>query len=176
MPHLWHQRKVFDSECPDSSLATLPSEVSSISLVYELIAARLADQSAQVDNLRARAGMFLSATAIATAFFGANLVKEDTQSGWFWIGLIAIVATVLLLIFVLRPRDGWLFGPKPRVLIDEYAPLDEEVAKAHLASFYTAWHEENKTPIKRLADCLTAASLTLMVGILSWAWELSDVL
>jgi hypothetical protein len=61
----------------------------------------LARQEAQLDAMRSRAGILLSAAAIATSFLGGAALSDHRPDGWTWLAIasfagLAISALVIL--------------------------------------------------------------------------------
>lgn len=101
----------------------MPDEDPRAALVYTEAIRALEQQSGVVESVRARAGTFLSAASIATAFL-AGLSIRDGEGLALWSGLATdtFVAIITLCVMILWPRREWKFSSSARVLVRSYSP------------------------------------------------------
>jgi hypothetical protein len=77
------------------------------------------DQQGVLDNLRARAGLLLSAAAVASSFLGAQALTEGLEPlTWLALALFAVVG--ILAVALLWPQSEWVFSQSPARIIQEY--------------------------------------------------------
>jgi hypothetical protein len=81
-------------------------------LAYEEGVRALSQQQAVVDGYRTRAGVTLSATAVATSFFGSQALTGSGLDTWSWIAIVVFVGVGVTLVAVMTPgRLRNLLGP-----------------------------------------------------------------
>jgi len=94
-------------------------------LAYDEAVRGLAHQQSRLDDFRARAGIVLSAAAIATSLLGGQAL-DQSPSLWAWIALGCFIGVSAFTLLLLLPRR-WEFAAVPRRIIGTYmeaeAPL-----------------------------------------------------
>ena len=145
---------------------------SSGELVFELTTEGLRRQEANLDEVRARVGSLISAASITAAFLGSALIASGQKTLLVLIGSLLFLAAIGLCIFVLGPRQGWLFSTDVKILLVDYAGLHLEEAYAHLCHHMNRWIEKNDKALKRLYIELRLALVALTAALAVWFVEL----
>src|SRR5687767_5816448 len=107
----------------------VPSEnADAYQLAYDEAVRALSQQQSRLDSLRTRAGILLSAAAIATSFLGGKALEERAPTWWSWTGVGAFAALSVFALLILWPRDEWKFAASPRELIQDYIESPEPLS------------------------------------------------
>ncbi len=146
-------------------------------LAYEEAVRALSHQEAVLDNFRTRAGILLSAAAIATPFLGGEAVRdgEFAVSSWLAVAFFGGVAAATLVI--LWPWKDWEFVAGPRRLIATYVETDDPLPlhRIHrdLALHMEDSFDENEQRLERLLFAFRAASLLLAAEVVAWIVDIA---
>jgi len=134
-------------------------------------------QQQNLDGLRARIGILLSAATIATSFLG-GIAFERASIGW--AGVIAVVLFGLLVVLclsILRSQE-WSFQVRSSVLIDGWIRRDgvdiNQLQRA-LARKLDQYHSENEVQLRRLWSLYGWAILVLGAEVAMWLAELGGL-
>ena len=92
-------------------------------LAYDEAVRGLAHQQSRLDDFRARAGIVLSAAAIATSLLGGQALQRRSPSIWAWVALGCFVGVSALTLLLLLPRR-WEFTAVPRRIIGTYVEAE----------------------------------------------------
>lgn len=103
-------------------MATAPDEA--YKLAYDEAVRSLAHQQARLDDLRTRAGIVLSAAAIATSLLSGKALEDGSLTLWVWTAFACFVGVSALALLVLLPRR-WEFTAVPRRIIGFYIETDQ---------------------------------------------------
>jgi hypothetical protein len=135
----------------------------------------LAEQRAALDNLRTRAGVVLSAAAIATSFLGQNALTSHL-SAWDWLAICSFAGLGGLCLSMLWPREEETLSLSPRNLIRTYAEAERPVPvdRVHrdLAYHAEARYGQNEMARRLLEVYLRGANALLSVEVLAWIVDL----
>ena len=147
-------------------------------VVYEESIRALEDQQHALDDLRARAGILLSAAAISTSFLGGLALHTTSVGPFGWAAIVAFVGSALSISLVLVPRT-WVFHVGAQELLSDYletAPAADINEILRSLAFYR--DRRFRTNVRRLARLLTslrAGSVLLAIEVLMWlldfAWR-----
>jgi hypothetical protein len=77
-------------------------------LAYDEAVRGLAHQQSRLDDFRARAGIVLSAAAIATSLLGGQALQRGSTTLWAWVALACFIGVSALTLLLLLPRR-WEF-------------------------------------------------------------------
>ena len=146
-------------------------------LAYDEAVRGLSQQQAALDNFRTRAGILISAAAIATSFLGGEALADDgfTVASWIAVALFAAVGTAAM--FVLWPRKDWEFLAGPRRLIATYIeaaeplPLDE--IHRDLALHMENSYDDNARRLQRLILAFRWAAILLAAEVVAWVIDVA---
>lgn len=94
-------------------------------LAYGEAIRALEQQQRRVDNLRTRAGILLSAAAIATSFLGGKALEGRAPTAWGWAAVALFAALSGVALLILWPRDEWKFAIGIRELFQDYVEAEE---------------------------------------------------
>jgi hypothetical protein len=89
-------------------------------LVYNEAVRTLEQQQAVIESIRTRAGILLSAAAIATAFLSGIVVTKHRLDVLGWLATVAFVGVVGLCMAILWPTREWKFRANPKKLVRDY--------------------------------------------------------
>jgi hypothetical protein len=124
-------------------------------LAYEEGHRALDEQERSVDELRTRTGTLFAAAALATSFFGAQVLHHGVPTiGWVAIGcFVGLGGSVLA---ILWPHRDWEFAASPARVISEYIepadghPLDVPSIHRDLALHMDASWRSNRDQLRVL--------------------------
>lgn len=158
---------------PRTSGRTLPCVTDWPDLILGFAKDAIDQQRGALDELRARAGTVLAATAIAGSFLGTSLLESpDGLSFAFWAGLIGFAVSLVGTLFVLLPRkDKWRFGPNIQLLRDHYLDTDPDEARRELIKHMARWESSNDQTLTPLYAAFTGSTVALIGGLGFWIWE-----
>lgn len=123
---------------------------------------------------RTRAGLLLSAAAIATSFLGGAALRTGT-SLLTWIAIAAFVLLGVGVILILWPRGDWEYAARPRRVIETYIepdPLELPLIHRDLAYHMDASYLLNRGHLQDLVRLFRVSSILLVVEILAWVIDL----
>jgi hypothetical protein len=152
-----------------------PSEAPGDPLAYKLAldeAIRaLEGQRASLDELRARAGILLSAALLIGALLGGPAAERSSLS-YVLAAAVFLVLSVALSLLVLRPSGGWRFNVGTRALLRDYIESDQPATLAELhrslAWFLDDDYGENQRKLKWLYRTFSAASILVAGETIMW--------
>jgi len=70
----------------------------------------LAEQQAEIDSFRSRAGLLLSSAAITTSFLGAHSFDGGSLTATSWLALLAFIGAAAISLAILWPHP-WSSAP-----------------------------------------------------------------
>jgi len=157
-------------------MSTNPHETTAAgyALAYREARRDLEDQERFVVELRARAGALIASAAIATSFFGGQVLarRDIGVAGWVAIGCFVLLGLAVLA--VLWPRRDWEFSLAPHEFIATYLePADGEPWEHHLIERDLALHmgrsaELNRRQLRMLTTMFRLGGLLLIAEVLAW--------
>lgn len=144
-------------------------------LAYDLALRTLGQQERVLEELRARTGVLLTATAVVASFLGGRAL-ETTEAVWLTLpGAGASIGSIVLAVYVLLPKPGFNFALHGAAVYEHFrmepAPL-REVQRTLAYWMRSAW-DENQTAIDRLIVFFRVACGLLVVAIGLWSLELA---
>lgn len=148
-------------------------------LSYESAVRALEVQERAVDQIRARTGTLLAVSSLSASFFGAETIQHAGGLGTLGgLALVALVASILLCIYVLLPKSGFVFsvsGPAVYERLYAYADDDQEIRRR-----LTYWLEEywraNEAKLEDLGRFYFAAAIALVAQLTFWSWALAAII
>lgn len=146
-----------------------------ITLAYSESVRAIQQQGESLDRLHNRAGLILSAAAITSSLFGAQILRDGSLSGWSWAALVAFAATAAAMGFVLWPRKNWRFANFASKLLgtwvdDENADID--TMRRKVAEFNEGAWEENQARLGKVYLGFQVGSAALGFEVLFWLVDL----
>ena len=160
-------------------------------LAYEEGVRALSQQQSVIDGYRTRAGMLLSAAAVATSFFGGQALKGGGLSGASWVGIALFAGLGVALLAVMTPgrlvnlirrgeaREGLAgFVASPSILVGDYVEADPPLSAATTyrdVSLYMEerWEQIENRLVRRLDLRFRIASGLLIAEMAAWVVELA---
>ena len=140
-------------------------------MAYEEAVRALSEQRVAIDSLRTRAGLLLSAAAIATSFFGAQALGRGEPSAFSWLALSAFVGLAMISLAILWPRR-WEFATNQEDLIRSYidaeAPVPTGLLHRELALHMHDSYLESWEGFGQLAALFQAASGLAIIEVILW--------
>lgn len=134
-------------------------------------------QRDNLDNLRSRVGILLSAATIATSFLG-GLAFDRAEVGWPGITAVGLfVLHVVLGLLVLRPQK-WTFQTSAKVLIDGWILKDDvsvDQLQRALARKLEHHYNANEEKLRGLWDLYGWAIVVLAAEVAMWLGELGGL-
>lgn len=150
---------------------------SAYKLAYDEAVRALQQQQSRLDNLRTRAGILLSAAAIATSFLGGKALEGRTPTAWGWAAVGMFLALSAVALSILWPWDEWRFAVGIRELIQDYIesaePLPTTAIHRDLALHMEDSYFENEVGLKRLIWSFRIASVLLSAEVIAWIIDIA---
>lgn len=145
-------------------------------LAYDEGVRGLAHKQSRLDDFRARAGIVLSAAAIATSLLGAQALDRGSPSLWAWIALACFVGVGTFTMLLLWPRT-WEFTAVPRRIIGIYVeapdPLPVPMIHRDLALHMEDSYIRNEVGLEKLVLWFRFALGLLALEVVSWTVEIA---
>jgi hypothetical protein len=149
---------------------------------YELVyleAVRLLSQQREgFESLRTRAGMLLSAAAIASSLLGGQAFMAGRLNLGGWLAVGAFASLGLAVVTILWPRPEWGVSASPRQMIattiEVETPTPLRLIHRELALYADAAYNQNREHYERLARWLRVAALLLNVEVAGWIIDLAS--
>jgi hypothetical protein len=138
---------------------------------YETAVRALDLQERSVDQLRSRAGTVLVAASVTASFLGAQTIQH--ANGLDALGVLALIAlasSICLSVYVLLPKEGFVFSVSAVRLFEELYGLDAEEVDRRLAYWLEGYWQENNEKLEVLGQYFFAASLALILQFVFWSW------
>ena len=155
--------------------ATEPHEDGLEQLAFDLALRTLAQQERVLEEVRARTGVLLTATAVVASFLGGRALQS---SGSVWLtlpGALAAIASIVLSVYVLLPKQTLNFALHGSAVYEHFQAEGAPLRDAHRTLAYwskAAW-DGNQTTIDRLIGFFRWACGFLVVSIVVWSLELA---
>lgn len=144
-------------------------------LAFDLSLRALAQQEAVLNELRARAGALLTATAIVTSFLGGRALDQHDHRSLAIAGFALAIASLLLSVYVLAPKadlDFALSGPRVyEHFAEQQADLDE--VKRTLAYWNQGAYDGNQEVVDALIRWFRRAIGALVLAVAFWSLGLA---
>lgn len=140
-------------------------------VAYEEAVRALAEQQAEIDSFRSRAGLLLSTAAISTSFLGAPSLEGGSSHWTAWLGLLAFVGVAVVSLAILWPHR-WELTTRPGDLIEAFMKRDDlpPIGELHrgLSVYMQDSYAENRTGLEQLSLFLQVASGLLTIEVVIW--------
>jgi hypothetical protein len=144
-------------------------------LAYEEALRALDKQERLLEELRARTGVLLGASALAASFLGPPAFLHPNPRGLSITALAAFVMTLASSVFVLLPKKNLIFSASGVGIYKSFYEIREEMADVyrHLVYDLQAHWDSNNREMLWLSRAFTLASAALVAEVLSLAFLLS---
>lgn len=147
-------------------------------LAYDEAVRALSQQQTVLDNFRTRAGILLSAAAIATSFLGGQALRQGPMTAWSWLAVLGFVGLSASALLILWPRKDWEFAAIPRRLISIYIetekPFSVERIHRDLALHMQDSYDRNEARLERLIVYFRLAVVLLTAEVLAWVVDIAS--
>ena len=158
----------------------IPAEAhAGYALAFEEGVRGLARQEVQLDGIRSRAGILLSAAAIATSFLGGRALEDHGPMFWTWAAIACFAGLAAGALVILWPRRDWAFSASPGSIIGLYLERDDPWPPAamhrELALHMDGAYELNRTRLDHLTWAFRAASVFLVLEVGAWVVNIATV-
>ena len=143
-------------------------------LAFDLSLRALGQQEKVLEELRARTGTLLTAAALVTSFLGAGALR-DTHRGLALGGFAFAVASILVSVYVLSPKNEFDFALSGPAVYEHFTEADASLADTHRTIAYwnqTAW-ESNQIVIDNLIGWFRRGCASLVLAIAAWSLTLT---
>lgn len=148
-------------------------------LVYEEAVRGIDQQEATLDNLRARAGTVLALASLVTSFLGAAALTRYGFGPAAGVATALFVATGVLVLSILLPRQSWKFRVGAKTLIGQWIevenPVDMREMHRDLALYLEKYVDENQPKIDELWRLFQASCLALVAETVTWVLALAHI-
>lgn len=148
-------------------------------LAYDSAIRALDLQERGIEQLRARTGTLLAATSLAASFLGAPALQHSAIFGALdALGLIAMISSIALCVYVLLPKEGFVFSLSGMSVYEELFEFREDRLEIHrrLVYWLESYWESNQLKIDLLGRFYLAAALGLLIQMILWASSLGGTL
>jgi hypothetical protein len=126
-------------------------------LAYEEAVRALAEQQAEIDSFRSRAGLLLSSSAITTSFLGAQSFNGGSLTASSWLALIAFVGAAAISLAILWPHP-WELTAGSRKVVETYIegeePAEIDVIHRDLSIHMNRSYVANRVGVQQFAVLL----------------------
>jgi hypothetical protein len=151
-------------------------QVATLQVLYDESLRGIRDQQAAVEQLRNRVVALLSVASLAAALFGAHSLYRGSHPGWLLIfagiALGAFGVSMLIAVYVLRPREDWQFYQDVRDYATEIQggkPVSLAYALSNLTIHQEASFEVNEKILGDLHRWYRRACYLLAIQVIAWA-------
>jgi hypothetical protein len=144
-------------------------------LAYDLALRSLHQQERTLEELRARTGALLTATAVTTSFLGARALTADANHVLGTIGFGFAIASIILSVYVLAPKAVLEFAISGSAIYEYFAADGPPFAEVQRTLSYWAqvvW-ESNQEVIDRLVVWFQRSCFALVVAVAIWCIALA---
>jgi hypothetical protein len=152
-----------------------PAEDELEQLAYDLALRTLGQQERLLEELRARTGVLLTATAIVVSFLGGRALAASGDAWLTLTGTVAAIASIVLAVYVLLPKSGFTFALHGAAVYEHFRAERTPIRDVQRTLSYwlkSAW-DENQNSIDRLIVFFRLACGLLVLAIGLWSLELA---
>jgi hypothetical protein len=144
-------------------------------LAYDLALRTLGQQERVLEELRARTGVLLTATAIVASFLGGRALETNGGAWLTLTGTAAAIGSILVAVYVLLPKAGFTFALHGAAVYEYFRAERTPLQDVHrtLAYWMKAAWDDNQTSIDRLIVFFRVACGLLVLAIGLWSLELA---
>lgn len=144
---------------------------------YEAAVRALDLQERSIDQLRGRAGTVLVAASVTASFLGAQTIQHADGLGALGaLALVSLAVSICLSVYVLLPKEGFVFSVNAARVFEELYEVDPEEAERRLIYWLEGYWQVNNEKLETLGQYLFAAALTLILQFVFWSWALADTI
>jgi hypothetical protein len=144
---------------------------------YDAAIRALDFQERGVEQLRARTGTLLAASALTASFLGAQTIQCGNGFGMLAVfAVFSLAGSVLLCVYVLLPKSGFVFSLSAATMYESLFEVadDEQEVRRRLVYWLEGYWQTNQAKIDNLGRYYFAAAAALMLQLVLWSWALAD--
>jgi hypothetical protein len=147
-------------------------------IAYESAVRALDKQEKVLEELRARTGILLAASSLAASLLGTRALDELHPLLVLAASLVAFAVSLGASLFVLLPREGFVFSLKGPAVYEELYEFREDVAEIHRRLSYDLqrFWETNDDLLHPVRRAFRVAAWGLVVEVLALALLASGTL
>jgi hypothetical protein len=144
-------------------------------LAYDLALRSLHQQERTLEELRARTGALLTATAVTTSFLGARALTADANHIVGTVGFGFAIVSIVLSVYVLAPKHVFEFAISGSAIYEYFA--DDGTAFPEVQRTLSYWAQlvwdSNQTVIDRLVVWFQRSCIALVAAVAVWCVALA---
>lgn len=136
-------------------------------------------QERAVGELRARTGTLLAASSLTASFLGAQTIAHtSSMAGFEILALVALTASIGLCVYVLLPKEGFVFSLNAPGMYEELYSLadDEDEIKRRLIYWLEDYRRANQDKMDRLSEFYFGAAVALVAQLVFWSVALAAII
>ncbi len=144
-------------------------------IAYDLSLRALGQQESVVNELRARTGTLLAASALVASFLGGRGIDAGGHTALTVIALVSFAASVVASVYVLLPKPALIFALRGTKLFEEEFADPGGLAETYrrLAYWVEEYHGANEPAIQRLFGAYRIATAAVVLQVLLWSTEVA---
>lgn len=144
-------------------------------IAYESAVRALDKQEKVVEELRARTGILLAASSLAASLLGTSALDDGHPFGLILLALAAFVVSLACSLFVLLPREGFVFAINGPEVYERLFAFREDPDELHrrLAYDLQRFWDGNEGRLHGVRQAFTFAAYALGVEVLALALAVS---
>jgi hypothetical protein len=144
-------------------------------IAYELSLRTLNQQEATLNDLRARTGTILAATALVASFLGGRAIEKSGVDVFTVIALLAFGLSVFDSVAVLLPRQNLIFSLRGSALIEAESSEERGMPEVYrrLAFWLEGFWDDNDNTIVELTARYRRAAYAVLVEVVMWSLQLA---
>jgi hypothetical protein len=144
-------------------------------LSYDAAVRALDLQERGVEQMRARTGTLLAASSLTASFLGAQTIQHT--GGLQTLGslaLISLAASIVLCIYVLLPKRGFVFSVNAARMYETLFEIgEEEGVRRRLIYWLEEYRQSNEAEIEDLGRYFFGAAVALTLQLVFWSLALA---
>jgi hypothetical protein len=144
-------------------------------LAYSLALRALSQQEKVLEELRARTGTLLAATAIVASFLGARALGVGGEQVLGIVGVVFAIGSILMSVYTLVPKRNLDFALAGPAVYEHFMKAGADVDEAYRTLSYwiqSAW-DENQIVIDGLIRAFRWACWSLALAVGFWSLALT---
>lgn len=138
-------------------------------LAYDASLRALDKQERLLEELRARTGILLAASALAASFLGRDAFGDSDSTVVVVVALAAFVVSIVASVYILMPKRDLVFSQSGPALYEGLYEFREDAPEAHRRLAYEQYRfwESNDGKMRSLFGAYRLAAIALVVEILA---------
>lgn len=147
-------------------------------IAYESAMRALDKQEKVLEELRARTGILLGASSLAVSLLAATALDDSKPVALVLLALAAFVVSLGASLFVVIPRDGFVFSLNGPEIYEELYGFSDDIAEVHrrLAYDQQRFWEENDNRLAPVRRAFRVAAYALAAEVFALLLLASDTL